>query len=127
MYSMMLVALGGALGSVARFKLSNLLMSYAMEWRFPLGTFTVNITGCFLIGVVAALAEKHQWFTADIRVFVIAGFLGGFTTFSAFGLETFMLLKRHEIVIAVSYVSLSVVVGLFALYLGHSMVPGKNG
>lgn len=126
MHSMMLVALGGALGSLMRFKLSGLLLHYALEWRFPLGTFVVNIAGCFLIGLVAGLGEKYQWLTADVRIFLITGVLGGFTTFSAFGLETFQLLKRDELMTAFSYVSLSVVLGVMLLYLGYEAVPGKN-
>lgn len=118
----MLVALGGALGSVARFKLSGLVLHHAIAWRFPLGTFVVNVLGCAAIGVLAGLAVKEDLFSPATRAFLFAGILGGFTTFSAFGLETFELLRRGEVAIAGAYVALSVIVGLLALWGGFSMV-----
>jgi len=126
MQSLLFVALGGAIGSVARFKLSMLLLQAAVNWRFPLGTFAVNVCGCFFIGLLVALAEKYQWGNGDTRLFLITGLLGGFTTFSAFGLETFLLLKRGEIMTAIGYVLLSVIIGLAFLALGYEIVFGKN-
>ncbi len=122
MKAILLVALGGAIGSVARYKLSGFVMQHALDWRFPLGTFTVNVVGCLAAGVLAGLAEKHAMFTADTRVLLFAGLLGGFTTFSAFGLETVHLLKRGDIAIATANVVLSVVAGLAALWLGMAAI-----
>lgn len=122
MKAVLLVALGGAIGSVARYKLSGYVMQHALDWRFPLGTFTVNVVGCLLAGVLAGLAEKHAMFTADTRVLLFAGLLGGFTTFSAFGLETVHLLKRGDIAVAAANVVLSVVAGLAALWLGMAAI-----
>ncbi len=118
MKALLLVALGGALGSVGRFKLSGWVLHHTMDWRFPAGTFTVNIAGCLLAGVLAGLAEKHELFSADIRLLLFTGLLGGFTTFSAFGLETMFLLRKGELLIAGANVALSVVAGLLALWLG---------
>ena len=123
MKAMLLVALGGAFGSVARFKLSGLMLHHTIDWRFPAGTFTVNVVGCLIAGVLAALAEKHDFFQADLRLLLFTGFLGGFTTFSAFGLETMYLLKRGDITIAAANVLLSVALGLAALWIGMSAVP----
>lgn len=126
MKALLLVALGGALGSVARFKLSGWVLQHAIDWRFPLGTFTVNVVGCFLAGVLAALAEEHDLLSPDARVLLFTGLLGGFTTFSAFGLETMFLIKRGEWAMAGSNVALSVTAGLVALWFGLSIVPPRT-
>jgi fluoride exporter len=118
MKGILLVALGGALGSVARYKLSGLVLQHAIEWRFPLGTFVVNVLGCLVAGILAALAERHEFFSADTRLLLFTGVLGGFTTFSAFGLETMFLLKRGEWLVAGSNIVLSVILGLAALWFG---------
>ena len=122
MKAALLVALGGALGSVARYQLSGLVMQQAAGWRFPLGTFAVNVLGCLAAGVLAGLAEKHAVFSNDARMFLFAGLLGGFTTFSAFGLETMHLLKRGDVAVAAANVALSVTAGLLALWLGFAAV-----
>ena len=121
MKSVLLVALGGALGSVARFKLSGWVLHQTPNWRFPAGTLAVNLTGCFIAGLLAGMAVKQDVFTADARVFLFTGLLGGFTTFSAFGLETLLLLKRGEAAVAFSNVVISVVVGLLVAWLGYEM------
>ena len=126
MKSIVLVALGGALGSVTRYKLSGLVLHHTIEWRFPLPTFSVNVIGCLIIGILAGLAVKDDFLSADTRLFLFTGVLGGFTTFSAFGIETFYLLRKGEIWIAGSYVILSVSVGLLALLLGFSAVPHRG-
>ncbi len=120
---MLLVALGGAIGSVSRFKVSGWILHHTIDWRFPAGTFTVNVLGCLVAGVLSALAEKHHFFDPDLRVLLFTGFLGGFTTFSAFGVETMTLLKRGDIGFAAANVVLSVLFGLLALWIGMSTVP----
>lgn len=117
-----LVALGGALGSLARYKLSGLILQQATQLKFPLGTFTVNILGCLVIGGLAGLAERSGSFSTEWRLFLFTGLLGGFTTFSAFGLETMMLVKQGEWVIALSYISLSIIVGLALLFAGYYLL-----
>jgi CrcB protein len=119
--SVLLVALGGALGSVARFKLSGWVLQQTPGWRFPAGTLAVNLIGCFIAGLLAGMAVKQDIFTADARVFLFTGLLGGFTTFSAFGLETLLLLKRGETGVALTNVVVSVVVGLLVAWLGYEM------
>ena len=118
MKALLLVALGGAVGSVARYKLSGLVLHYTLDWRFPAGTFVVNVAGCLAAGILAGLAEKHDLLSADARLLLFTGVLGGFTTFSAFGLETMHLLKRGDLAIAAANVVLSVVAGLVALWIG---------
>jgi CrcB protein len=119
--AILLVALGGAIGSVARFKLSGWVLQQATNWRFPLGTFVVNVIGCFIAGVLAGMAVKQDVFTPDARVFLFTGLLGGFTTFSAFGLETLLLLKRGEAGVAFANAVASVVVGLVVAWLGYEL------
>lgn len=127
MKSALLVALGGAIGSVARYKLSGLVLHHTEGWKFPLGTFLVNLVGCLVIGVLAGLAVKDDFFTAETRVFLFTGLCGGFTTFSAFGLETFYLLRRDELALAGCYVMLSLACGLLALWGGFSAVSHQLG
>src|SRR5205085_5338501 len=115
---LLLAALGRAIGSVARYKLSGAILQHTLDWRFPSGTFAVNVLGCLVAGLLAGLAQKQDMFTADVRLLLFTGLLGGFTTFSAFGLETMYLVKRGELGIASANVMLSVLAGLFALWLG---------
>lgn len=126
MYPVLIVAVGGALGSVARYLLSVWALDLTTDWRFPLGTFLVNVVGCLMIGIVAGLAVKIDFFTPDARLFLFTGLLGGFTTFSAFGLETFHLLRRAEFLVAGSYILLSIVVGLLMLWLGFLVVSQRG-
>ncbi len=121
-----LVALGGAIGSVCRFKLSGLVLYQTLDWRFPLGTFLVNVIGCLVIGVLAGLILKFEMFSSQSRLFMITGIMGGFTTFSAFGLETFNLIREKEFLVASSYVLGSVIVGLFAVLIGFLLVPSSD-
>jgi CrcB protein len=126
MKAVLLVALGGAVGSVARLKLSGYILHHSVDWRFPAGTFAVNVIGCLVAGVLAGLAEKYDFFSPDARLLLFTGILGGFTTFSAFGLETMFLLKRGEILVASANVVVSVVAGLFALWLGFGLASLKG-
>lgn len=126
MNAVALVALGGAAGSVARYLLSGVALHHSLEWRFPLGTFLVNVVGCFAVGVLGALVVKHDFFSANARVFLFSGVAGGFTTFSAFGLEAFYLLRRGEALVAGTYILSSILVGILALWLGFSVVSGRG-
>ena len=121
MKGILLVALGGALGSVSRYKLSGLILHHTVDWRFPAGTFAVNVLGCLVAGLLAGFAEKYDYFSADARLLVFTGVLGGFTTFSAFGLETMFLIKRGELMVASANVILSVIAGLVALWIGFGL------
>ena len=121
-----LVALGGAIGSVCRFKLADFVLYQTPDWRFPLGTFLVNVSGCLIIGILAGLILKFEMFSSQSRLFLITGIMGGFTTFSAFGLETFNLIREKEFLVASSYVLGSVIVGLVAVLIGFLLVPSRN-
>ena len=124
MKQIILVGLGGFIGSVGRYKLGGFILHHSADWRFPLSTFIVNIAGCFIIGLLSGLAEKHDLFSADTRVLLFPGILGGFTTFSAFSYEGLYLLRRGEPLIAGFYAVLSVVCGLFAVWVGIKLIGG---
>lgn len=125
MKAVLLVALGGAVGSAARYKLSGLVLHHTVDWRFPAGTFAVNVLGCLAAGILAGIAGKHDMLSADARLLLFTGLLGGFTTFSAFGLETMHLLKRGQLGVASANVVLSVAAGLLALWVGLELVPRR--
>jgi len=113
------VALGGAIGSVARFLLA-VWVAERLDETFPWGTLTVNVTGSFIIGVAAVLSGPDgRWMVpADARIFVIAGLCGGFTTFSAFSLQTLMLLRDGDVARAGLNIAVSVTLCLAAVWLG---------
>src|SRR4051812_22724344 len=104
-----IVALGGALGSAARYKFGGFVLHHTGLWNFPVSTFCVNLLGCFAMGVFAALAEHHDVISPAARSFVFTGVLGGFTTFSAFGYESAFLLRRGMTNVALTYAALSLV------------------
>jgi fluoride exporter len=114
---LVLVLIGGALGSAARYLAVTAFVD-RFGPAFPWGTLTVNITGSFLIGLVAALADDAGAIGPDARLFLITGVLGGFTTFSAFSLETLRLLETHQHTRAAAYVLASVTISLAAAALG---------
>ena len=126
MKGILLVALGGAMGSVARYKLSGYVLQHTIDWRFPAGTFAVNVLGCLVAGFFAGLAEKHDFFSQEVRLLLFTGLLGGFTTFSAFGLETMYLLRRGDLAVAGANIVLSVIAGLLALGLAFGLASFKG-
>lgn len=112
-----MVGIGGSVGSVARY----LCQKFIHEWYshpFPLGTFLVNITGCFLIGLIYSIAEKGNLLSPEGRLLLATGFCGGFTTFSAFALENVNLLKTGNIFYFGLYTAGSVILGIAATWLG---------
>jgi CrcB protein len=111
-----LIALGGGIGALLRYKFGAWVLSYFHGWQFPLATFSVNILGCLLAGVLLGLHEKFA-LSESVRLFLMVGLLGGFTTFSAFGVESVQLLRRGEYLIASANVLLSVLCGLAILFI----------
>ena len=116
-----LVAIGGALGSVARY----LTGLFALRWLgpgFPWGTLTVNIVGGFAIGLFAELIARRFDGSAELRVFIVTGILGGFTTFSAFSLEVTAMAERGDYAMAGTYIVCSVVISVAAVFAGLALV-----
>jgi CrcB protein len=120
--SLLLVGLGGFAGAVARYALGGWILHHTLQEKFPWSTFTVNVLGCLLMGVVSGWIERLDWFTPAVRLLLLTGLLGGFTTFSAFGLETVHLLRRGEPWIALAYALSSVIVCMAAVWLGMKAV-----
>lgn len=118
--SVLLVALGGGLGSVIRFFISRVSSSF-FSGNFPLGTFICNMGGCLLIGFFLALSEKEDWLSPSIRLFLTVGFCGGFTTFSTFMNENAQLAKT-DIPMTFLYTGGSLLLGFIMVYIGHFLV-----
>lgn len=114
-----MLALGGALGTLARYGLNGVIS--ARVATFPLGTMIVNATGCFAIGLIAAVsgpATGRVWLKPEMRDFLMVGLCGGYTTFSSFGLQTLNLARDGEWLYVAANVIGSNVLGLLAVYLG---------
>jgi fluoride exporter len=116
-----LVGLGGMIGSVLRYLVALLFMRQGTQ-GFPYGTLAVNLAGCFLIGIILALSEKGDLIGTEWRLMLATGFCGGFTTFSAFSFESIRLLQDGEISLVSLYVGSSVIAGLLLTYLGMQIV-----
>jgi len=137
-----LVALGGAIGSVIRYLLqtwlnpvagrtpprpvheaaTDLASAPAFFSAFPLGTFLVNIIGCLLIGMLFSLTARFSPHSETLRLFGITGVMGGFTTFSAFSLESVQLLRQDRPGLFLAYVSASILVCLIATFIGIKLI-----
>ena len=115
------VGIGGCLGSVLRYLLSEYVQGRA-GGPFPLGTLAVNILGCFAIGGLTGLFEGTMLPPPEARAFLVAGILGGFTTFSAFGNETLLLARAAGRGPALANVAAQVLLGLGAVWLGRTLV-----
>jgi len=119
--NILLVALGGGLGSVARY-LCQRWFAFNYPQHFPWGTFSVNIAGCLLIGIFWGLAFKSFSDNEHWKLFLMTGLCGGFTTFSAFTLEGIALLKEQRMALFFSYVIGSVTLGLLATWAGMKFI-----
>jgi CrcB protein len=116
MLNVLLVGAGGFLGSVARY-LTGVLVRQNLSVSFPLATMTVNVVGCFLIGLVSCLAER-QSLHPQVVLLLSVGCLGGFTTFSAFGMETVSLFRTGHAGMALLNIGANLIVGLASVGLG---------
>jgi len=116
-----LVGLGGFLGSVGRYLLSLLVTQWSGASRFPAATLVVNVIGCLAIGALSGFATRTEFLTPALRLFLITGLLGGFTTFSAFGYETLLLGRDTLGGIAFANIVAQLLLGLGAVWLGHTV------
>lgn len=123
MKNMLLVALGGGLGSMARYLCQKWFMDNHPH-TYPWGTFTVNIAGCFLIGLFWAISFRSFAGNESWKLFLMTGISGGFTTFSAFTLEGIGLIKEQRPGTFLLYVGGSVIAGLLATYAGMKILRG---
>ncbi len=121
------IFLGAGLGGVLRFALSSFVGVAVNGSAFPFGTFVVNMIGCLAIGYLAQIAETHSFLQGDGRLFVFVGLLGGFTTFSSYGLETYQLIRDGEIALAIANAVGQVVLGLTLVWLGFLAAKTLHG
>jgi fluoride exporter len=118
--NILLIAIGGAVGSVCRYLLTAAVVS-GVGTRFPLGTFLVNVVGCGLFGVIAGASEGRDLLTPETRALLLAGLLGGFTTFSSYMNESVFLVRHGEFAWAALNLGGQVVVGLLAYALAFTL------
>jgi len=115
----LLIGFGGFAGSVARYFVSKLNLTYEF-YAIPVGTLSVNILGSLLIGFLAGIADKSPIMTADLRLLLMVGLCGGFTTFSSFTNENLMLMHNGQFLPIFLYTGLSILLGFLAVYLGYT-------
>ena len=111
------IAIGGALGSIARYVVGSTITN-RMGTRFPYGTFVINLTACLIIGFFLAAAGRRAEINPAWRFLIPIGFVGAYSTFSTFEWETFVHLQTSDFLIAALYLSLSILLGLLAVWLG---------
>jgi CrcB protein len=121
MRDIIIVGLGGFVGSILRYLVSGWVQRLSATPLFPYGTLGVNVFGCLLIGLLGGWAENVELFGPSARLFLILGLLGGFTTFSTFGYETVALLRDRETFAALAYVGSHLVLGFGAAGLGYGL------
>ena len=119
--NILLIGLGGGLGSIARYLCQKWFMDHHLH-AFPWATFMVNIIGCFLIGLFWGIFLKPFAGNESWKLFLMTGICGGFTTFSAFTLEGIGLMKEQKLGLFFIYIGGSVVIGLLATYVGMKMI-----
>ncbi|MDO9681030.1 MAG: fluoride efflux transporter CrcB [Bacteroidales bacterium] len=115
--TILFIGTGGFLGTVARFLVSK-FSQQMFQTTFPLGTMIVNLTGCFLLGVIYGFMERGEVFSSDVRLFLTVGFCGGFTTFSTFAFENANMLRDGNFTQVALYTGISVLLGIAALIAG---------
>jgi len=118
--NLLLIAIGGALGSVARYLFSSAVLR-ATGSLLGVGTFAVNVIGCVVFGIIAGFAERRFVFGPEARMFLLVGVLGGFTTFSSFAFESVQLLRDGQFAAASVNIVGQVVAGIVGLWLAFAM------
>lgn len=116
-----LVGLGGFLGSVLRYAVGGMVGRLKVGWTFPLETLLINVAGCLVLGVLVGVSESRGVFSGTTRAFLFIGLLGGFTTFSTFGYETFQLMRDGQWPAAAMSTALQVVLGIGGVWAGHAL------
>jgi fluoride exporter len=120
MVKLLLIGFAGFIGTLGRYWLSGVVARRYGE-TFPLGTLAVNLVGCFLVGLLFYLMQERYLVNQNVRTIILIGLLGGFTTFSSLGLQTFTLLQDNEIALAVLNMVASNVLGLLLVWAGYTL------
>jgi CrcB protein len=124
---LVLVGLGGCIGSCLRYGLGGWILRLRGAATFPWETLVINVLGCLVLGLLAGLSETRGWFAGATRAFLFIGVLGGFTTFSAFGYETFQLLRAGQAGSAAVSVVAQIVLGVGGMWAGHALSLAIGG
>ena len=119
MQKLLFVGVGGFIGAILRYVMSGYVQSLTHSVAFPYGTLVVNITGCFLIGILSYLVEIQAGMTPEMRLLLIVGILGSFTTYSTFSAETINLLQEQRVFLGLMNMGTHLVLGLAAVILGR--------
>jgi fluoride exporter len=127
MLKWLLIAVGGGIGSMMRYALQGFVGQEIAGRFFPLGTMAVNVSGCVAIGLLSGYFDGPQLIREEYRIGLLVGVLGGFTTFSSFGLETFRLADDREFLLATLNVVLSCGIGLTAVWIGYRVAQRLFG
>ena len=122
---LLLVGMGGFLGSILRYVIGGLVHRVFTSGAFPYGTLTVNVVGCLVIGFLAGLADSRQMIGPELRLFLFIGVLGGFTTFSTFGYETLAMLRDVELIKGALSVFLHLFLGLSSVWIGYAVACAR--
>jgi len=120
MIGILLIALGGALGSVLRFGVITLTYKF-FDIHFPWGTIFVNLFGCFIIGLIWGILDTYDE-PKHLKLFLVTGLLGGFTTFSSFALENFNMFRAGEIKLVAANILISNIAGIFLVFVGYYLI-----
>jgi len=118
--NLLLIAVGGAIGSTARYVFSQ-LVQHATGTLFPIGTFAVNCVGCLVFGAIAGAAEQRVQMAPELRLFLLVGVLGGFTTFSSYAFESYALLRDGQFLAASMNIVGQVVAGLAGMWIAMTL------
>jgi CrcB protein len=121
MDKVLLVGVGGFLGSILRYGIGGMVGRWKAGWTFPLETLLINVIGCLVLGLLAGLSESRGMFSGTTRAFLFIGLLGGFTTFSTFGYETFQLTRDGQWPAALTSMALQSILGIGGVWAGHAL------
>ncbi|HDD61075.1 MAG: fluoride efflux transporter CrcB [Chloroflexota bacterium] len=122
MQNLLLIGLGGFMGALLRYSVSDLIQNLSKSMSFPYGTLVVNLLGCLLIGALSQVAEIRGVISPEARSFIFIGLLGAFTTFSTFGNDTVSLFRDGENLLSYINIGLHLVLGLSAVWIGQSLI-----
>lgn len=122
LFKICMVGAGGFLGASSRYIISEIVQSRFPASQFPYGTYFVNMIGCLLIGFLLALFALKNWGNEELRLFIFVGILGGFTTFSTFANDSFLLFKEGEVLLGLANAGGQILLGLLFVWIGYSLV-----
>lgn len=123
MNKILLIGAGGFVGAIIRYWVGSYIQTLSKGAAFPYATLLINVTGCLVIGYLARLT-LHNVLSLEMRLLLITGFLGAYTTFSTFGNETVLLMQSNNSLLAYMYIAASIILGLGAVWLGQTLAGG---